>query len=346
MDEKINFIPLLTIAIPTFNRLALLKDTVNSLAPFHNSTDVEIVIIDNCSSDGTWQWLNSLKDKNRIQVLKNNTNLGIEGNIIQALFSGFGKYVWLLSDHMIVYPNEIKKTLLKLKNGLNFDLGFARVSAHDNVLTSTYNPIEIKTIDQETLGKIIFYMANISAFLCKREYLYLNARNVYRFSSFSFPHIGVFLNAKDNTTIVELPSQSEFSTKSYGKYRISYDTFRSRFIGFIKMFKQIRKLNSNFSNINKGLNTRLIISALAGESILDLCFSKGKGISTLEYLFCFISYPGKIRFFLLTCIFLSLWPNSIKKWLSRMVFRIVLPGLYKKIERSAGECFSDETFKE
>ncbi len=342
MRKKMNLTPLLTIAIPTFNRLASLKDTINSLAPLFNNTEIEIVIIDNCSTDGTWQWLDSLKEKNGLHIYKNVTNLGIEGNIIQALFSGSGKYVWLLSDHMIVYPNEIKKTLIKLKTGLNFDLGFARVSAHDSVLPSTYTPTEIKMIDQYSLGKIIFYMGNTSAFLCNKQYLYVNARFVYRFSSFSYPHLGVFLNAKDNSTIIELPSHSEFSSISYGKKRISYDSFRSRFIGYVKAIKQMQKLNSNFRNINKALNTRLLILPLVFDSILDLCFGKGKGISTSEYFFCFIHYPGKIRLFLLACIFLSLWPNSIKRRLSRIMFRTVLHKSFEKVERSVGLRYSDE----
>ena len=346
MTRNLNITPLLTIAIPTFNRLTSLKDTINSLSPLLSISDIEIVIIDNCSTDGTWEWLSSEKGKKRFLIRKNVANLGIEGNIIQALFSGTGKYVWLLSDHMVVYPSEIKTFLIKLRSGLDFDIGFARVSVHDSILPSIYTPTKIKMIDQYSLGKIIFYMGNISAFLCNRQYIYRCARSVYRFSSFSYPQLGIFLHAKGDSTLIELPSVAEFSSKQYGRIRISYDSFRSRFIGYVKAIDQLRKLNLNLRNIDRALKTRLLILALASESILDLSFSKGKGISTLEYFFCFRHYPGKMRLFLFVCMLLSLWPGRMKRRLSRMVFRTVMLKKYEKVARSFGQRFSNETFKE
>ena len=57
--------PLLSIAIPTFNRGETLYKNVNRILE-NNSTDFEIVISDNNSNDNTYDLISSIND-NRIK---------------------------------------------------------------------------------------------------------------------------------------------------------------------------------------------------------------------------------------------------------------------------------------
>lgn len=59
---------MITVIIPTRNRLAFLREAVASVAgqSFH---DWELVVVDDASEDGTWEWLGSLGDA-RIRVLR------------------------------------------------------------------------------------------------------------------------------------------------------------------------------------------------------------------------------------------------------------------------------------
>ena len=63
-----------SVIIPTYNRLDLLKRAINSVL---NQTfqEFEIIVVDDCSSDGTWNWMKSIK-KSNIKVYQNNINSG------------------------------------------------------------------------------------------------------------------------------------------------------------------------------------------------------------------------------------------------------------------------------
>jgi len=65
---------MITISILTFNKVEYTKKCLESI--FNNTPFPEhrIVVTDNCSTDGTIEYLESLEDK--IQIIKNNENMG------------------------------------------------------------------------------------------------------------------------------------------------------------------------------------------------------------------------------------------------------------------------------
>lgn len=338
--------PILTIALPTFNRLQSLKKTLQSIMPLKNINEVEILVIDNTSDDGTWEWLCQNKNEFGLCIKRNVTNLGIEGNIIQALLNAQGEYIWLLSDHMKVNANEIITFINHLKGGLEFTFGYARIAEYENVLPETYTPIKLNKIDQYSLGEIIFYVGNISAFIVNRNYILNCARNVFRFSSFTYPQLGVFVDANINDSFIELPPLSNFIADKEQKKRISYDTFRSRFIGFVRSVEEIRRLNQNLRHIDKALKTRKLLGALVSDSILMLSFVTDKAIKPSEFAFCLWHYPGYIRLFLLMCLFLSTLPQELRLRVSRVFFSILTPKQYKKAATDYNYRFVKEIINE
>lgn len=93
-----------TVAIPTFNRLELLKRSVES-ALSQGYEDLEIIISDNASTDGTQQYLQGLLDP-RIKVLLNSENRGMVANWERCLNSATGTYFILLSDDDAFVDND------------------------------------------------------------------------------------------------------------------------------------------------------------------------------------------------------------------------------------------------
>jgi glycosyltransferase involved in cell wall biosynthesis len=97
-DETNLALPLksVTVAIPTFNRLNLLKRSIESVLAQHYP-HVEIIISDNASTDGTSKYLQTLRDP-RIKILSNNENIGMVANWDRCVRAASGTYFLLLSD--------------------------------------------------------------------------------------------------------------------------------------------------------------------------------------------------------------------------------------------------------
>jgi abequosyltransferase len=104
--------PLLTIAIPTFNRALLLGQCLDALlsqlsaeiAPL-----VELVISDNHSPDNTTDVVKTYIAKGHpIIYNKHPENIGADRNITACFTKATGKYVWIFSDDDFLLPGYLK----------------------------------------------------------------------------------------------------------------------------------------------------------------------------------------------------------------------------------------------
>ena len=93
--------PLLTIAIPTYNRCALLKKTLSVFEEYLSQTDffLEIVVVDDASTDSTLNDLSTATFCNfNFRYVRNKKNIGLEHNLINACRHASGDYLWLFGD--------------------------------------------------------------------------------------------------------------------------------------------------------------------------------------------------------------------------------------------------------
>jgi glycosyltransferase involved in cell wall biosynthesis len=88
--------PLVTIAIPTFNRASWLKDCVKS-ALSQTYENIEVVVSDNGSTDGTSDLLKGLSHP-KLRVVRQQTNIGLIANWNACLAEAKGEYILFLSD--------------------------------------------------------------------------------------------------------------------------------------------------------------------------------------------------------------------------------------------------------
>lgn len=87
-----------SIVIPTYNRADLLQETLES-ALAQNYPDLEIIVSDNASTDGTQELMARYADEPRIRYHRNATNLGMVGNWRQAVREHVtGDFFIILSD--------------------------------------------------------------------------------------------------------------------------------------------------------------------------------------------------------------------------------------------------------
>lgn len=109
--------PLLTIAIPTFNRSSFLNELLLCLFDqCVSNSKIELLVSDNHSADETPNVVNAYIDRGlEVHYLRNPTNLGADRNFLQCFEKAKGKYVWIIGDDDVVVPGAIGKIITYLE---------------------------------------------------------------------------------------------------------------------------------------------------------------------------------------------------------------------------------------
>lgn len=97
----------LSICIPTFNRAALLRETLLSLLP-QMQEEMEIVVSDNASTDGTDAMIAGLMVQYPcIAYHRWPQNMGADRNYLRAVEAARGEYCWLFGSDDLVEPGTV-----------------------------------------------------------------------------------------------------------------------------------------------------------------------------------------------------------------------------------------------
>lgn len=105
--------PLLTLAIPTFNRAWCLKELLLALIDqVKDEPRIELIISDNASPDETPSVMRDFLARGLpVRYIRNCQNIGADANFLQCFEQARGKYVWLFSDDDVIIPGALKKVL-------------------------------------------------------------------------------------------------------------------------------------------------------------------------------------------------------------------------------------------
>lgn len=92
---------ILSICIPTFNRINHIKRLIEFLLQevnIINTKDIEVIISNNCSDDGTTFFLNSLPSYDWLKIYNQEINIGAFNNFQFLLKCSKGEYYWMPGD--------------------------------------------------------------------------------------------------------------------------------------------------------------------------------------------------------------------------------------------------------
>jgi glycosyltransferase involved in cell wall biosynthesis len=105
--------PLLTIAIPTYNRAGCLKELLSGLTDqLKNERRVELMISDNASPDETRAVVEEfIAGGTQMRYIRTPQNIGADANFLQCFEQARGKYVWLFSDDDLIVRGGVAKIL-------------------------------------------------------------------------------------------------------------------------------------------------------------------------------------------------------------------------------------------
>lgn len=113
-------VPLLTIAIPTFNRSGTLSALLEMLLPqVAAHADVEVLVANNASPDNTLSVLRELEQQfaaagARLRVQTHSTNIGSDANFVWLYHQARGRYFWLCSDDDLILPGSLDEVVAQL----------------------------------------------------------------------------------------------------------------------------------------------------------------------------------------------------------------------------------------
>lgn len=136
--------PTLTIAIPTYNRVRILEQTLGVLFP-QLTDEVELVISDNCSTDGTPEYVSSLQRAgSAVRFNRQSENLGADLNMISCFEIATGKYLWLLCDDDLPCSNAVQSILSGIRAHGTLGMYYLRVIVSDKDI-SDYSAAPVDT---------------------------------------------------------------------------------------------------------------------------------------------------------------------------------------------------------
>ena len=121
--------PILTVAIPTYNRSPKLDVQIEwaSKAIYDHWDKCELIVSDNASTDDTTTVCNKWKEKlSNLIVFRQSSNLGLVGNVNFCITHAQGKYVWTIGDDDPINLDAVTSILKILEN--NENIGFLHLN--------------------------------------------------------------------------------------------------------------------------------------------------------------------------------------------------------------------------
>jgi glycosyltransferase involved in cell wall biosynthesis len=108
--------PLISVALCTYNGEKFLREQIDSILA-QTYKNLEIVIVDDCSTDKTTNIINAYAEKDkRIKLFQNESNLGFNKNFERALGLTSGEYIAISDQDDIWLPQKLQSLLDNIKN--------------------------------------------------------------------------------------------------------------------------------------------------------------------------------------------------------------------------------------
>ena len=200
--------PLITICVPTFNRLRHLEILLPLLKREAGATqDVVIFVSDNASTDGTWEYLNEFASQH-IGVLlhRQEQNVGAINNARWLIENApESEYLWIFGDDDRLIEGALDQVISLLKTWKPTWLHMPHVFADESgkVCSTSLMPstVEHFSSSRELLFKFHHWLTFISASILERDAIQAAAQNVCTDNLYE-PFIRFFVAAIDRSCLV------------------------------------------------------------------------------------------------------------------------------------------------
>lgn len=112
--------PLLSVIVPVYNEAKTIRQIIEKIRAVN--IDKEIIIIDNCSTDGTQKILGEIRYDN-VKIIYHSSNRGKGASFITGLDNASGEYIIAQDADLEYDPNDYPRLLEEAKDG-KYDMVF------------------------------------------------------------------------------------------------------------------------------------------------------------------------------------------------------------------------------
>ena len=270
-----------SIIVPIYNSEKTIEKCLNSIK-IQKINNFELIIIDDKSSDKSFQIVNKFKKKIKfLKILKNKKNYCVSASRNRGLKNSSGKYIIFLDSDDIL----LKKSLKQLKKQIN-------KNEQDYYFIKSMD-LRKNTIDHNTINynkkKFNYFAEHIKSnfhfrptcwnFICKRNFIFSNQlffKNIRLYEDQIF--VSKLINLTQKFEIISQPiyARSTETPNSLGK-SIGASLGNSCLICILELIKLIHFQNSKINKINlKFILSR--ISFLLQDFNLNILSSNNKEI--------------------------------------------------------------------
>ena len=221
---------ILSIAIPTYNRVKKLEKSITRIINFCADKEVEIIVSDNASNDGTKQAVERLqKLYPQIQYYRNERNLGFDGNFLNCFEKATGKYVWLIGDDDVVLNGSIESILSCLElHPICVHLNSSALIDEERMIISKPRfKVEGNIIIEDRnifLEKIGIYCTFVSSLIFNGDLVH-NVKNKERYFNTNILQSHVFLETMSEDGIYVINTYNSLAATN--NKVVSYDVLRT-----------------------------------------------------------------------------------------------------------------------
>jgi glycosyltransferase involved in cell wall biosynthesis len=125
-----------SVVIPVYNSEKTLAELIDRISTtlLKITGEYEIILVDDCSSDNSWQVLESIHQKNsNVKIIHLQKNFGQHNATLCGFNYAKGDYVIIIDDDLQHPPEEIPKLIDKMQEGYPVVYGRYKVKQHSRI---------------------------------------------------------------------------------------------------------------------------------------------------------------------------------------------------------------------
>lgn len=162
--------PKVSVIVPAYNVEGYIEDTINSIL-VQTLSDIEVVVIDDGSTDGTFSILSRIKDRDSRLKILSRSNTGVSGARNDGLDLASGEYVCFVDSDDLIANNMLEVMYTALKQS-DAQLCVASIK-------SFTNPMELPTYSSQGKTYVIDMADGLKRLLFEKDILNSQCSKLY-----------------------------------------------------------------------------------------------------------------------------------------------------------------------